>query len=118
MDQSVPAFTLWLEFETGEPLDQPANQPTENFCNFVVTVEDGRRYALNVWTFDFLPFARYEWPYEIKVDQTPALYFHPPDLFVERLDRATIELVVHMLFTRGEMKDEWLCTDEEETDAI
>lgn len=51
----VPDFELWLETELGDP-NQPANSPTENFCNINVTLPDGRRYALNIWTFDFLPF--------------------------------------------------------------
>ncbi|GJM08344.1 MAG: hypothetical protein DHS20C11_06200 [Lysobacteraceae bacterium] len=107
------AFRLWLEFEVGEPLDQPANRPTQNFCNISVTLPDGRRYAMNVWTFDFLPLARYDWPYEETPDQVPAKYVLPPDLFVERLDRETIECVVAKLLENDEMDGQWLCEDEE-----
>ena len=58
----VPAFELWLEFEHWEP--KPDDDPTDNFFNMQVKLPDGRRYALNVWTFKFLQKARYPWPYE------------------------------------------------------
>lgn len=105
-------FDLWLETEIGEPLDQVANRPTENFCNISVTLEDGRRYALNIWTFDFLPLARFEWPYEAKSGALPSLYLLPPDLFVERLDRQTIEKIISEMIEKEEMQEQWLCEDE------
>jgi hypothetical protein len=89
----IPNFELWLETELGTP-EQVANRPTENFCNISITLDDGRRYAMNIWTFDFLPFARYDWPHEMLTRQSPAKYVLPPDLFVERLDRSTIEAVI------------------------
>ena len=104
----VPYFELWLETELGDP-DLPANSPTENFCNINITFPDGRRYALNIWTFDFLPLARYDWPYDIREGQEPAKYVFPPDLFVERLDRATIETVIIELLTTDSMNSDWLC---------
>ncbi len=104
-------FELWLELETGEPLDQEANRPTENFCNISVSLEDGRRFALNVWTFDFLPLARFEFPYAPSYDAAPSLYVLPPDLFVERLDRKTIEKVISEMIDKDEMQDRWLCVD-------
>jgi hypothetical protein len=106
------SFELWLETEEGDPT-QPANSPIENFCNINVTLSDGRRYALNVWTFDFLPLARYRWPYAVKAGQALAKYVHPPDLFVERLDRSTIESVVTQLLENQEMKSDWLCPPDE-----
>jgi hypothetical protein len=104
------AFELWLEFEEGDP-NEPANRPTENFANINITLPDGRRYALNVWTFDFLPLGRYEWPYEPKPNEVPAKYVIPPDLFVERLDRATIESVVAEMIAHDELLNAWLCKD-------
>lgn len=63
-----PSFDLWLEFEIGPP-NEPANRPTENFCNIQVTLDDNRTYAaledfawsklyvLEIVTFSlFLPF--------------------------------------------------------------
>ena len=102
----VTEFKLWLEIEIGEKAE-PANRPTENFCNVVVNCEDGRRYALNVWTYDFLPIARREsLAGTLLVD--PSKYVLPPDLFVERLERKLIEEVFRQLFANDEMKDEWL----------
>lgn len=106
------SFELWLETEIGEPKEQPANRPRENFCNVVVTLEDGRRYALNVWTFDFLPLARFPWPYETRDDTPPADYVFPPDLFVESLDRDVIQRVVTELLATDQMKSEWLVEED------
>ena len=105
-------FELWLETEIGD-LDQPANRPTENFCNVQITLEDGRRYALNLWTFDFLPFARHPWPYEIQDKVEPKPYLLPPDLFVERLDRETLELIFSEMLENGEFIDGWLISEDE-----
>jgi hypothetical protein len=109
-------FELWLETEIGEP-NLPANRPTENFCNISVRLNDGRRYAMNVWTFDFLPLARYDWPYEIIEGQESAKYVLPPDLFVERLDRSTIEIVITQLLANNEMNPDWLCPTDEIEDS-
>ncbi|MCP4344768.1 MAG: hypothetical protein GY795_04485 [Desulfobacterales bacterium] len=110
-----PKFELWLELETGHPLEQ-ANRPEENFCNISVKLDNGRRYALNVWTFDFLPLARCPWPYKIDESQEPARYLLPPDLFVEKLDRPTLESIISELLKNNEMKEEWLCDDNEDTE--
>ncbi len=71
-------------------------------------LNDGRRYALNVWTFDFLPLARFPWPYEANGVEQPASYVLPPDLFVERLDRDVIQQVIAELLATDQMKPEWL----------
>jgi hypothetical protein len=104
----VPDFELWLETELGDP-DRSANSQTENFCNINVTLPDGRRYALNIWTFDFLPLARYDDTYDMREGQEPAKYVFPPNLFVERLDRATIEIVIAELLAIDRMNFDWLC---------
>ena len=95
-------FDLWLEFEVGDPIDQPANSPVENFANVVITLSDGKRYCLNVWTFDFVPLARYSWPRR---------NMYSADLLVEKLDRVTIQGVVSDMLAAGELKPEWLCTE-------
>jgi hypothetical protein len=107
----VPAFELWLEFEQWEP--KPDDDPTDDFFNMQVKLADGRRYALNVWTFKFLQKGRYPWPYEEGVGE-PEEYLLPPDLFVERLDRGLLERVVRRMLAEDEMKPEWLCPPEEE----
>lgn len=108
MTYSGPSFELWLETETGVPLDQPANSPRENFCNITFKLEDGRTYALNVWTFDFLPLARYPWPYEATREPKPANYVLPPDLFVQDLTRETITSVIEALIMEDELQEHWL----------
>jgi hypothetical protein len=57
-----------------------------------VRLTDGRRYALNVWTFKFLHRARFPWPYEGTSGET-AKYV------VEKLDRQLLEQVA--LFGAG-----------------
>jgi hypothetical protein len=106
----VPAFELWLEFEHVE--SQPGDDPTDDFANVQVRLPDGRVYALNVWTFKFLHRARFPWPYEDTGGQA-AEYVVAPDLFVERLDRPTLERVVRQLLADGEMLDEWLSPQDE-----
>ena len=54
MQSNIPQFELWLETEIEEVGYQSAIRSSENFCNVVVRLQDGRCYALNVWTFDFL----------------------------------------------------------------
>src|SRR3954452_21251893 len=100
-----PAFELWLEFE--EMVPTPDADPTDDFFNRQVKLPDGRRYALNVWTFKFLQKARYPWPYLEGVGE-PEEYLLPPDLFIERLDRGLLERVVRQMLTEDEMKPEWL----------
>ncbi len=107
----VPAFELWLEFEQWERM--PDDDFTDEFFNMQVRLADGRRYALNVWTFKFLQRARHPWPYEEGVGE-PEEYLLPPDLFVERLDRKLLERVVSRMLANDEMKPEWLCPPEEE----
>jgi hypothetical protein len=114
--KEISKFDLWLEVETGEPLDQPANQPNKNFGNIEVKLQDGHRYALNVWTFDFLALAKYPWPYEIDASKEPAKYLLPLNLFVEKIDRPTVESVVTQFLNNNEMKNEWLCNDDEDTE--
>jgi hypothetical protein len=95
-------FHLWLEFEHWLP--QGADLEDDAF-NMQVTLAGGRKYALNVWTFKFFPRAVRE------VQQTgehlQGSYLPPPDLFVERLDRALIERVVADLIAHGGLREEW-----------
>jgi hypothetical protein len=106
---SQAQFELWLEFEHCEPV--VGDEPTDDFCNIQIRLPDGRRYALNVWTFKFLHRARHPWPYHV-IEGQPAEYLVAPDLFVERLDRALLESVVADLMVTGQLKDEWLCPPE------
>jgi len=105
-----PPFDLWLEFEHAKP--QPDDDPADDFANVQVRLPDGRKYAMNVWTFRFLHRARFPWPYE-DTSGRPAEYVVAPDLFVERLDRPTMERVVRRLLADGEMNTQWLCPADE-----
>lgn len=111
--EEVQVFELWLGFEHWE--QQPEDDPTDDFFNMHVKLPDGRRYALNVWTFKVLNKLRYPWQY-IEGEGEPAEYLLPPDLFVERLDRRLIEQVVARMLAKGEMKPEWLCPPNDDTD--
>lgn len=103
-------FELWLEFEQYDPKQD--YDPTDDFANIGVDLPDGRTYNINVWTFGFLRRARFPWPYEEGVGD-PDEYVIAPDLFVERLDRPTLERVVRHMLANGGMREEWLSRNEE-----
>lgn len=107
-----PAFELWLEFE--HVLPEPGDDPTDDLANIHVTLRDGRRYALNVWTFKF--FGRAIDSNNESDHCEPEEYMLPPDLFVGRLDRPTIERVIKKMLVAGEMRDEWLCSADDGED--
>lgn len=104
-------FNLWLEFEHSPP--QVGDDPADDYANVQVRLTDGRRYALNVWTFKFLQRARYPWPHQDGVGER-AEYLLPPDLFVASLDRPTMESVVSRMLAAGDLRPEWLCSAENE----
>ena len=87
-----PEFRLWLEFEEVEP----GNWDIENgFCNIHVYLEDGRKYGLTVWTYEFLGSA-------VNMDKETGQHLHglyqkPPDLFVKELTRKCIEEAIEDL---------------------
>ncbi len=111
--EEIKSFEIWLEFEEYE--GKPEYDPLDDFFNMQVTLEDGRKYALNVWTFNFLQRARFPWPYESGKGEAKQ-YLLPPDLFVEKLDRNLIEKIIRNMLKDGEMNDEWLVHTEEDED--
>lgn len=102
-------FSLWLEFEeyAEMPEGAPEYDPADDFANIAITLADGRRYCLNVWTFAYVRRARYTGPGGEEVAE-PAEYLVTPDLLVERLDRPTLERTVRSLLASGGLRDEWL----------
>ncbi len=85
-------FDLWLEFEeTGGWEDL-----TNDFANILVTLEDGRKYGINVWTFKYLDEAKKE---------EGDLFVVPPDLFVAELTRECIERTISKLLEEGELEE-------------
>jgi hypothetical protein len=91
-------FKLWLEFEEVAP----GMWDIENeFANIQVTLTDGRRYGINVWTFKFFESA-------IKHDidhgkNLSGLYEIPPDLFVKELTRECIQKTIKDLLKIGDL---------------
>ncbi|TXI50905.1 MAG: hypothetical protein E6Q50_02795 [Lysobacter sp.] len=113
MPEPAPTFTLWLEFETyagGYP--QPGDDPDCDFCNALVRA-DGRVCGLNIWTFRFLDHVRrFD---EFTGEPKPAIerFLLPPDLLVERLDRALIEASIATLLLE-DFPPQWCWKDEQE----
>lgn len=103
-------FVLWLEFELWKDESDLEN----DFFNMTVTLDDGRTYALNVWTFKFFERAR-------DIDRITdcclgGRYLVAPDLFVERFDRKLMEQIVADLIHTEGMKNEWLVPECSNTD--
>ncbi len=109
----VPEFELWLEFEAWE--SGPEDDPTDDFCNIEVTLADGRRYALDVWTYDFVRRAPYAWSYEAGVGE-PEEYLEGPDLLVARLDRGLLERAITKMLAEGGLNPHWLCPPDDDDD--
>ena len=70
-----------------------------------IKFENGERYALNVWTYNFFSKAIKEM--KIQNENLNGLYLIPPDLFVEKADRRIIEDCVKDLISNNSLKDEW-----------
>ena len=76
-----------------------------------VILSDGKKYALNVWTFKYLEQCCHK---AKDMDEfLKGKYLLPPDLFVERLDRKLLEEIFAELIKDGYMKDEWLVNESE-----
>ena len=103
-------FHLWLEFEHWLPRE--GDDPEMDFFNMQITLTGGMKYALNVWTFKFLPRAVEEC--RETGEHLSGAYLPAPDLFVERLDRALIERVVADLIAQGGLRKEWEIHDQSE----
>lgn len=99
-------FVVWLEFEE---LDFAANRSGRqgwnshnDFCTIHVTLNDGRRYGLNVWTYAFLATAiDYD---EESGAQLGGTYQIPPDLLVRELTRECLEATIADLLKRGNLE--------------
>lgn len=50
----MPDFGLWLEFEVWRAAGD-SDDPHNDFFNMQITLADGRKYALNVWTCGSFP---------------------------------------------------------------
>jgi len=101
----MPKFELWLEFELWRA-EGDTDGPTDDFFNMQVTLDDGRKYALNVWTTG--SFMRLAAEAKTEPDCLQGAYMLPPDLFVDRMDRKLLESVVADMIETDQMRDEWL----------
>jgi hypothetical protein len=113
------AFELWLEFELWQPRPEIGPQvnkfdPEDDFCNITITFATGERYALNVWTFNYLAHARQDDRADGDGITGNGKYLLPPDLFVERLDRHLLEEIVADLIRRDTLRAEWRCDTEDD----
>lgn len=105
-------FTLWLEFETvdfASGLNAKTGQfekvdwnNRNDFCNIHVTLADGRRYGINVWTFAFLATTVSD--NQVSGDNLGGLYQAPPDLFVQELTRECLEATIADLLKSGNLE--------------
>jgi hypothetical protein len=105
---SEESFDLWLEFDHWEPKE--GDDPEDDFFNMQITLQCGKKYTLNVWTYKFIGRAVRE------CGETGEClrgsYLLPPDLFVQRLDRKLLERVVADLIADGGLKKEWEVPDQ------
>jgi hypothetical protein len=93
-------FVLWLEFEHWTD----KNWDKENdFANIGVTLPDGRRYGINVWTYQFLQTAIQE-GLNLQKD-IEGCYVIPPDLFVKELSRQCFQSVIKQLLAKGNLEE-------------
>lgn len=109
-------FSLWLEFEIYEGgYPGPDDDPSCDFCNAMITL-DGVRYAVNIWTFGYVDFARRHDNVGNEVNR-PRAWLLPPDLIVEKLDRALITQAIMEMLQEGGLPDAWVVPDTDETAA-
>lgn len=93
-------FKLWLEFEVTSPWDDLEN----DFANIIVDTLDGRKYGINVWTYNFLQSATKQ--NEQNGNNLNGLYLSPPDLFVKELTRDCIERTISDLLDKGNLEEQ------------
>ena len=105
----MPTFDLWLEFEFWREAGD-TDDPNDDVFNMQVTLDDGRKYALNVWTFGSFP--RLVTKAKSEPQDLNGAYMPSPDLFVDRMDRELIESVVADLIESDQLRDDWLVEPE------
>ncbi len=92
-------FKLWIEFEEVNISDW---DPKNGFCNIHVYMEDGRKYGINVWAFEYFQTSIEE--AKNKGHQLNVSYQIPPDLFVRELTRDCIEKTISDLLNMGDLE--------------
>jgi hypothetical protein len=97
---------IWLEFEWWT---NDATQRDDDAFNMQIRLDDGKIYALNVWTFKALE--RFHQSDKLTGDNLNGRYLISPDLLVERLDRDLIEQIVNEIIQKKQLSDNWLTED-------
>ena len=82
---------------------------SNDFFNMTITLANGLKYALNVWTYSYLQSAKVE--ARKNNEHVDGIYMPAPDVFVEKLDRKLIEVMVDDMIRNNLIKEEWLVTD-------
>ena len=96
----MTGFKLWLEFEE---VDQGTWNKKNDFANIQVDLSDGRKYGINVWTYNYLKIAIEE--DKKSGNNLNGLYQTPPDLFVNELTRGCIEKTIQDLLKEGDLEN-------------
>ena len=91
---------LWIEFEQW----QDAPPRTRDFFNMKISLQDGREYALNVWTFAYAEQVRDE----LREERSSPIFVLGPDLMIDVADRPTLEAVAERLIREQLLREEWL----------
>ena len=105
---SEHGFDLWLEFEHWVKAEN--DDLEDDFFNILITLPEGKKYALNVWTYKYLSRAVREC--HSTGEHLGGSFLPAPDLFVERLDRKLLEAVVADLIAHGGLSSQWEVRDE------
>ncbi|MBK1876211.1 hypothetical protein [Pelagicoccus mobilis] len=97
------AFELWLEFEHWT--SQEGDDPKCDFFNMKIDLQNGKSYALNVWTYGYFEKAISETRDD--GENAEGNYLEAPDLFISQMDRKTCETVVAHIIVNDGLKSEW-----------
>jgi len=97
-------FKLWLEFEEWSNSKTNTFDPEDEFINASVTLKDGRRYALNIWTYKNV--AKQIADAASENNYLHGEYLTAPDLLVARIDRPFLERVFEDLIRFNRLKPE------------
>ena len=101
-------FELWLEFELWT---DGVKNPYDDFFNMTITLGNGSKYALNVWTYKYLTTAKAEARHN--GEHVGGIYMPAPDVFVEKLDRNLLEVMVNDMIENNQLNEEWLVSEEQ-----
>ena len=91
------SFTLWLEFEAYDETEE------REYCNIQITVGE-TKYALNIWTYNFVV-------QQFREKNTTPKYEIAPDLIVDRITRENLQKIVSKMLEEDELRPEWVVHD-------